>query len=138
MQAMMNLLNMFQDKNGKVREAISWVMSRICEHHADVLTNPNVINLFLKNVLQFLSDKPRISGQCCQALEKLAASLEPINRNQESNALTPFYGEIIQFLMVNAKREDGEGIGIDLTQASYVALTALVQNSCTNSNPLTE
>jgi hypothetical protein len=31
---------MFKDKNAKVREAISWVMSRICEHHADVLSNP--------------------------------------------------------------------------------------------------
>jgi hypothetical protein len=28
---------MYQDQNGKVREAISWVMSRICEHHAEVL-----------------------------------------------------------------------------------------------------
>ena len=27
----------------KVREAITWVMSRICEHHADVLTNTNTI-----------------------------------------------------------------------------------------------
>jgi importin subunit beta-1 len=47
MQALRNLLNMFQDKNGKVREAISWVMSRICEHHADVLFHPNVFSIFL-------------------------------------------------------------------------------------------
>lgn len=39
MQAMLNLLNMFNEPNSKVREAITWVMSRICEHHADVLTN---------------------------------------------------------------------------------------------------
>jgi len=40
LHALQNLLAMFKDSNGKVREAISWVMSRICEHHADVLTNP--------------------------------------------------------------------------------------------------
>ena len=43
-QALQNLLQMFKDKNGKVREAISWVMSRICEHHADILANPQIIN----------------------------------------------------------------------------------------------
>lgn len=44
MQSLSNLLNMFEDKNGKVREAISWVMGRICDHHAEVLSNPNVIS----------------------------------------------------------------------------------------------
>jgi hypothetical protein len=38
-----NLVNMFSDPNAKVREAIAWVMSRICEHHADVLSSPAVI-----------------------------------------------------------------------------------------------
>ena len=39
-QSLQNLLLMFKDKNGKVREAISWVMARICENHSDVLSNP--------------------------------------------------------------------------------------------------
>lgn len=43
-QALQNLLNMFQDQNGKVREAISWVMSRICEHHAEVLLSPSIVD----------------------------------------------------------------------------------------------
>ncbi len=34
-----NLVNMFADPHAKVREAISWVMSKICEHHSDVITN---------------------------------------------------------------------------------------------------
>jgi len=34
-----NLLKMFQDTSSKVREAISWVVSKICEHHADVVTH---------------------------------------------------------------------------------------------------
>lgn len=43
-QSLPNLLSMFEDKVGKIREAISWVMNRICEHHADVLTGPQVIS----------------------------------------------------------------------------------------------
>lgn len=34
---------MFDDQNGKVREAISWVMSRITEHHSDLLINSQLI-----------------------------------------------------------------------------------------------
>lgn len=33
-----NLVNMFQDPHAKVRESIAWVMSKICENHAEVLT----------------------------------------------------------------------------------------------------
>lgn len=33
-----NLLAMFNDSAAKVREAISWVISKICEHHAEVVT----------------------------------------------------------------------------------------------------
>ncbi len=39
MPGLQNLINMFQDPNGKVREAIAWVMSRICEHHSDVISS---------------------------------------------------------------------------------------------------
>ena len=43
LQALLNLFNMFKDPSRKVREAIAWVMSRICEHHADVLLNPQAL-----------------------------------------------------------------------------------------------
>ena len=56
---------------------------------------------------------------------------------QPQNALTQYYQEIIQFLLTNSKREDSVGLGIDLMQASYVALTSLVQNSCVNTNEIT-
>lgn len=34
---MKDLVDMFADPHGKVREAISWVMSKICENHSDVI-----------------------------------------------------------------------------------------------------
>jgi hypothetical protein len=42
-QAFQNLMAMFNDENGKVREAISWVMNRISEHHSDLLINSLII-----------------------------------------------------------------------------------------------
>lgn len=116
---------MFKDKNGKVREAISWVMSRICEHHADVLANPQIINQFMLCICEAIADKPRISNQCCSALMKLAISLEP-TQNEPYNALTPFFQECMRILIQNAERDDYAGSGVDLTQASYVTMTTLI------------
>jgi hypothetical protein len=52
MPGLPNLINMFKDPHAKVREAIAWVMSKICEHHSDVITNDhstlsNVIPIFV-------------------------------------------------------------------------------------------
>lgn len=39
MPGLNTLIQMFNDTNAKVREAIAWVISRICEHHSDVVSN---------------------------------------------------------------------------------------------------
>jgi hypothetical protein len=57
-----NLVNMFNDPHGKVREAISWVMSKICEHHSDVITNdPQTLVNIMPAFIGAVKDKPRIS-----------------------------------------------------------------------------
>lgn len=43
MPGLQNLIGMFGDPHGKVREAISWVFSKICENHADVITNKEIL-----------------------------------------------------------------------------------------------
>jgi len=53
-QAFQNLMAMFSDQNQKIREAISWVMSRISEHHSDLLTNNQIINQFMEKIIQGL------------------------------------------------------------------------------------
>lgn len=35
-----NLILKFRDPHAKVREAIAWVMNKICENHSEVITNP--------------------------------------------------------------------------------------------------
>ncbi len=49
-----SLIQMFNDPHGKVREAISWVISKICEHHADVLANPQLIDILIPLFLERL------------------------------------------------------------------------------------
>jgi len=72
-----NLINMFTDPNSKVREAIAWVLSRICEHHSDVISNQQAINLIIPTIIAKLRDKPSVSNQLCHAIENMAQSLSP-------------------------------------------------------------
>lgn len=57
-----NLIQMFNDPHAKVREAIAWVMSKICEHHSDVITNMQVLPNLMPYFMNAIKDKPRISN----------------------------------------------------------------------------
>lgn len=57
-----NLLNMFKDQSIKVREAISWVLNQICEHHAEVLvSSPELTQHFVNTLVESIKDYPRVS-----------------------------------------------------------------------------
>ena len=56
---------------------------------------------------------------------------------QPANQLTQYFGDIMQSLFANSKRDDFEGTGSDLLQSSYVAMTSMVQHSCSQSNDVT-
>lgn len=72
--ALQNLIQLFQDSHSKVREAIAWVISKICENHADVITNPQILPAIIPILGASIKDKPRISHQVCRAIGNLAES----------------------------------------------------------------
>ena len=126
-----NLLQMFQDQHGKVREAIAWVMSKICEHHAEVFTsNQAILQVVVPIFMQSVKDKPRISNQICRAIEYLAASTAA----SENNPLSPYFQNLLQLLIENAYRTDFEGTSADLTLASFAALAAVCEGSAEETN----
>ena len=57
-----NLFNMFTDGHGKVREAIAWVIQKICENHCEILMNESIMQQLMGILLNSLQDKPRISN----------------------------------------------------------------------------
>ena len=61
-----------------------------------------------------VKDKPRISSQCCSAVEKLAISTEPTSPEQAMNPLTPYFKDVVQGIVLNAHRDDSEGTEVDL------------------------
>jgi hypothetical protein len=60
--ALSNFIQMFSDEHAKVREAIAWVFSKICENHSDVITNFQIMPVLMPIFLNSLKDKPRISN----------------------------------------------------------------------------
>lgn len=63
MPGLPNLINLFQDSHAKVREAIGWVFSRICEFHADVIANESAINIIIPTFLNSLKlDRPKVAN----------------------------------------------------------------------------
>lgn len=100
------LLDLFKDQSVKVREANSWVLARICDHHADVLLEPNTLKNIMYHILTALKDLPKISAYCCQALEKLAVACEPVALSTNQSPLSAYYKEILQHLEANGNRSD--------------------------------
>ena len=84
-----------------------------------------------------LEDQPRVSNMHCMALNSLACSLEINDPDVPSNALTPYYQEILEALFKNASREDSTDSGVNLLENSYVAFSSMVQFSGTQSNAAT-
>jgi hypothetical protein len=105
-----NLLNMFSDQSLKVREAISWVINQICEHHSEVLvSSPELTQHFVTIIINSIKDFPRVSIQSCTAIEKLAESLSPVDPMQMANPLTPHFVTLANALITNSERTDSEG-----------------------------
>lgn len=120
---------MFQDPVQKVREAVAWVFSRICEHHSDVIANEQSIHILIPVFIQFLADKPKVSNQICHAIENLAHSLAPQQEDQVQNALSPFFDSLFKSLFQNAYRTDSDA-NTDLALASFTAVSAISEYSC--------
>ena len=104
-QALHQLLILFNDKSPKVREAICWVFSRLSEHHPDIFLDQQVAEQFIPRLRDLLSDRPRISNQCCSVFEKLSTAHAPQN-DEPSNCLTPYFQELMSKLMINANQAE--------------------------------
>ncbi len=128
-----NLINMFQDQHSKVREAIAWVISKICEHHSEVITaNQQTFVAVMPVLMESIKDKPRISNQICRALEYLGTS----TATQQNNPLAPYFQNLFQLLIENAYRTDYEGTSADLAIASFAALSTICEGAGQESNDL--
>lgn len=108
---------MFNDSNGKVREAIAWVFSRICENHADVIANKEVLDMLMPIFVNSLGDRPRVSLNTCKCIENLALLLGSTN----PSLFSPYFDHTFKSLIQNSQRSDFDSSN-DLMHSSFMAL----------------
>jgi hypothetical protein len=87
--ALPTILQLFKDNNAKVREAAGWVVSKICELHAESLIQS--MNVLIECLLDGLRDKPRVANQICHCLDHLSKSFGPVNGEERNNQLTIYF-----------------------------------------------
>ena len=76
-------------------------------------------------LLTSLKDKSKVSKNSCAAIEKLAESLQPVNKAL-ANPLTPHFSNLACALLINAQRTDEDDLSSNFVHSSYAALIALV------------
>jgi len=95
--ALETILRLFRDQHGKVREAAGWMISKICEFHAESLLSS--MNVLIESCLHGLQDKPRIANQICHCLDHLSKSFAPQDPEQRNNAMTVYFEPVFQRLV---------------------------------------
>jgi hypothetical protein len=110
-----------------VREAIAWVFSKICEHHAEVIINPQVMERLFPKFLEGIASQPRISNQICRALENIAPSFSMVPEHMP-NPFAIYFPQFLSALLNNAYRTDSND-KTDLALASYTTLFALCESA---------
>lgn len=120
MPGLQSLMGMFNDPNGKVREAISWVFFKICETHADVIGNKEAFSILIPQLLKSIQDRPRVSLNVCKCIENLSTSL----LDKEPSLFDPYFVSLFNALIQNSQRHDFDNSN-DLMLASFLALQDL-------------
>ena len=86
-----NLFELLSDPSPKVRVVNTWVFTRICEHHASVLHNEDVLKVFLDKVNTLLGDEAKIAQHACYIMQHLSASFRPSDPTMQKNMFSPFF-----------------------------------------------
>ncbi|KAJ5075506.1 importin subunit beta-1 [Anaeramoeba ignava] len=97
------LQQMFSDPNDKIRESISWTISRICQYHCSTIIS--IINSVLNQVIQHLDDIPSVSANCCWSISFI---LIFIGNENQFDLLDVNISEIIEKLLLTIQRQDVE------------------------------
>lgn len=126
---------MFQDTNSKVREAIAWVFSRICEDHFQIIATPNALQLIIQTLVNSLRDKPKVSALICKSIEFICQNVGKDNDKFNQNALTAYFQPIYEALLENAKRgENLDDSNVNIMLSSFSALQSLCESAALQSN----
>jgi hypothetical protein len=91
-------------------------------------------------VLHYTEDVPTraYANWSCKSINavELAEKAKPVDDEQRTNCLSPYFKETISVLLENFQRTDYNAADVNLQAASYSAMTTMVQNACSDSTDI--
>lgn len=116
--AMPILIVLMRDPHVMVKDSATWTIGKICELHGPSIPT-DALNPLVEALLSALKDSPTVCSKACFALHNFGEQFE-VNRDADSNALSPYFGPLVQELLVAIRREDG-GLVLHLVISKIVS-----------------
>jgi hypothetical protein len=128
------LLNMLNDPSSEVRGTVSYALKRICELHADCLTNQELFHCLITNfVHQLETGTKKVIINICDGLHFLALRLKPLpehNYGYMSNYLV----EILNKLLTIAYKKGAYEPTHNVALSAFFAMGTLIEQSPLNTH----
>jgi hypothetical protein len=83
------LFSKFDDHSRKVREGISWAISKISEVHCEMFRDKQIFDTVINIFNSRITDKPRISSHICKSLENMTEYFSSKENLKIDNLFTP-------------------------------------------------
>eukprot|EP01028_Stygiella_incarcerata_P013016 TRINITY_DN81056_c0_g1_i1.p1 TRINITY_DN81056_c0_g1~~TRINITY_DN81056_c0_g1_i1.p1 ORF type:complete len:873 (-),score=259.29 TRINITY_DN81056_c0_g1_i1:401-3019(-) len=103
-----------------IRDSSAWTVGRICELHPDIVTG-SYMQLVVTGLVEATSQDPRVANLACWGLHNLARAFGGVIA--ETNALSPYFENIVQALLFATQREDSSEE--NLRVAAYESLAVV-------------
>lgn len=134
-QSIPALLRAISDPHPIVRDTTAHCISQICKLHVSSIPNELFPNLLQELMNKCGDQSPKVASQACSAIHNLASAFQDeAHEDQQSNALSPFMGNLLAVLWQVCDREDsGES---NLRVAAMEAIAILVQVSALDQKAL--
>jgi importin subunit beta-1 len=123
--AMPVLISAMRDSHVLVKDTATWTIGKICELHVRSIPEA-VVPQLVQHLIIALEDSARVCSRACYALHMFGEAFEP-NRDDATNALSPYFTAVVQKLLGVMNREDWAEDNMRVQ--AMEALNVLVQNS---------
>lgn len=134
-QSIPALLTAISDQHHIVRDTTAHCISQICRLHVSSIPNEQFPNILQELMKKCSDESPKVASQACSAIHNLASAFQDeAHEDQQSNALSPFMGNLLQVLWKVCDRDDSTES--NLRVAAMEAIAILVQVSALDQKPL--
>lgn len=122
-EALTLLMGCMTFDNILVRDTTAWTIGRICELHAECISN-QMLPILMDLLIRGLDQEPRVSHNICYAIHNIVRAFEDA-QGEAVHMLTPYFTIIFDKLLETSNRPNASES--NLRGSAYEALSMLIQ-----------